>query len=244
SLFDDGGRVWLDDILVIDDGVPDGAVTPVTSLPFTVTAGERKRIRIDFFELAGAASLDLKWALGTSTPQPIPDTAVTPGYNLPTSSTVDDSVPGASGLASNLVTPLSTSTGYGSNPWLGMATTSTVDPGGLGLTTTIGYEAPSAAANKWLRRLTRTMPAGGGAVTTSDYYDDTEGPIEAVCGAPASAPQYGALKSITGPTVNGSEVATEYVYDDLGRTIGTKSTGDPAWSCVTYDARGRVAETA
>src|SRR5690606_40401998 len=103
SLFDDGGRVWLDDILVIDDGVPDGAVTPVTSLPFTVTAGERKRIRIDFFELAGAASLDLKWALGTSTPQPIPDTAVTPGYNLPTSSTVDDSVPGASGLASNLV---------------------------------------------------------------------------------------------------------------------------------------------
>src|SRR5690606_6063541 len=51
SLFDDGGRVWLDDILVIDDGVPDGAVTPVTSLPFTVTAGERKRIRIDFFEL-------------------------------------------------------------------------------------------------------------------------------------------------------------------------------------------------
>src|SRR5690606_1863546 len=245
SLFDDGGRVWLDDILVIDDGVPDGAVTPVTSLPFTVTAGERKRIRIDFFELAGAASLDLKWALGTSTPQPIPDTAVTPGYNLPTSSTVDVSVPGASGLASNLVTPLSTSTGYGSNPWLGMATTSTIDPDGLGLTTTIGYEAPSTAANSWLRRLTRTMPSGGGAVTTSDYYADTEQLGAAVCGLPATMVQYGWLKSITGPTpASGSAVTTEYAYDVLGRTVGTKTTGDPAWSCVTYDARSRVAETA
>ena len=39
-------------------------------------------------------------------------------------------------------------------------------------------------------------------------------------------------------------VTTEYVYDVLGRTAGTKRTGDTTWSCVTYDARGRVSQSA
>jgi RHS repeat-associated protein len=246
TIFDDGGRLYLNDELLVSDMVANTTTSTLNSSIITgIEAGERRSIRAEFFSLTGTASLTLQWAINGGTFTNIPDTALTPGYNLATSATVDDSVPAVSGLASNLVTPLSTSTGYGANPWLGMVTTATVDPGGLGLTTTIGYEAPSTAANNWLRRLTRTMPSGGGAVTTSDYYDDTEQLGTAVCGLPATTVQYGWLKSITGPTpAGGSAVSTEYVYDILGRTVGTKTTGDLAWSCVSYDARGRVAETA
>jgi RHS repeat-associated protein len=239
--FDDGGRLYLNDELQVTN-----TGSPINSAILTgITAGERRRIRVDYYELTGNASLQLQWSVNGGAFVDVPDTALTPGYNLATSSTVDDSVPAGSGLASDLVTPLTTSTGYGANPWLGMATTSTVDPGGLALTTTIGYEAPSTAANSWLRRLTRTMPSGGGAVTTSQYYTDTQQLGTSICGLPATTVQHGWLKQITGPSpATGSAVSTEYVYDVLGRTVGTKTTGDPAWSCVSYDARGRVAQTA
>jgi RHS repeat-associated protein len=239
--FADGGRLYLNDELQVT-----AVATPINTAIFTgITAGERRRIRVDYAEFTGDASVQLQWAINGGTFVDVPDSALTPGYNLATSSAVDDSVPAASGLASDLVTSLSTSTGYGSSPWLGMATTSTVDPGGLGLTTTIGYEAPSTAANSWLRRLTRTMPSGGGAISTSTYYDDTEQLGTAGCGLPATTVQYGWLKSITGPTpASGPAVSTRYAYDIVGRAVGTKTTEDPAWSCVTYDIRGRVAETA
>jgi len=57
----------------------------------------------------------------------------------------------------------------------------------------------------------------------------------------AGTNQYGLLKSTTGPTpASGQPVTTQYVYDLMGRTVGTKTTGDTGWSCVTFDARGRV----
>ena len=239
--FDDGGRLYLDDELLVTHT----GSTINSPIVTGIAAGERRRIRVDYYERTGSATLKLLWSINGGAFTQVPDSAVTPGYNLATSSTVDDSVPAASGLAPDLVTPLTTSTGYGANPWLGMATTSTIDPGGLALTTTIGYEAPSTAANSWLRRLTRAMPSGGGAVTTSQYYGDTAGPVEAVCGVSASTLQYGALKQITGPSpASGSPVSTQYVYDLLGRAVGSKSSGDPAWSCVTYDARGRTTQSA
>jgi len=231
---DDRAMLYLDDELITT------SVGSPSNGPIRHLSG-RHRIRVDYYELTGNASLQLQWSVNGGTFVNIPDTAVTPGYNLATSSTVDDSVPTGSGLPSNLVTPLKTSTGYGTNPWLGMATTSTVDPGGLNLTTTIGYEPVTDAANKWLRRLTRAMPSGGGAVTTSAYYDDTQQLGASVCGLPATTVQYGWLKSVTGPAPStGSAVATEYAYDILGRTVGSKTTGDPAWSCVSYDTRGRA----
>jgi len=72
-------------------------------------------------------------------------------------------------------------------------------------------------------------------------YADTEQLGASVCGLPATTIQYGWLKKITGPTPGtGSAVATEYAYDVLGRTVGSRTTGDPAWSCVSFDARGRA----
>lgn len=244
ALLDEGGRLYLNDELLLADLIADGTTTTTHSPVITgIDAGERRRIRVEFFETTGNASLTLQWAINGGAWVNIPDSAVTPGFNLATSTTVHDSVPTASGLPGNLVTDLTTATGYGTNPWFGLATTSTIDPGGLGLTTTISYEAPSAAANSWLRRLTRTMPSGGGAVTNSDYYDDTEQLGSVICGLPSTTKQYGWLKQITGPTpATGSAVTIQYVYDELGRTVGTKR-GSEDWSCVTYDARGRISQT-
>lgn len=245
TILDDGGALYLDDDRIINDSVADGVVSTLNSPVITgIIAGERRRIRLDFFELASASALTLQWSINGATFVNIPDSALTPGYGLSTSSTVDDSVPAGSGLPSNLVTPLTTSTGYGTNPWLGLATTTTVNPGGLGLTTTIGYEAPSTAANSWLRRLTRTMPSGGSAVTSSAYYGNMEGAGYAACGLTASSPQYGLLKTVTGPSGTGGAVTVRYAYDQLGRTVATLASGDPTPSCVTFDLRGRPTTTA
>ncbi|MFJ2535631.1 hypothetical protein [Microbacterium maritypicum] len=130
------------------------------------------------------------------------------------------------------------------HPWLGQATAGTVDPDGLALTTSTTFEQPGAAG--WLRRLTRTLPAGGVAVapatakTTSTYYGDLEN-APAVCGIPSGTKQYGMAKSTTGPTpASGGAITTEYAYDAWGRAVATKSTGDTDWSCTGYDARGKV----
>jgi RHS repeat-associated protein len=242
---DDGVRVYLNEDLLINDFAQDGAVSTVQSSPINgVVAGERRRIRVEFFDIAATSSLTLQWSTdGGVTWANIPNSALTPDYGLTTSSTVDDSVPASSGLASNLVTPLATSTGYGDNPWLGLATTSTINPGGLNLVTTTGHEPPvtPTTPNSWLRRLTRTMPSGAPATTTSTYWDDTATLPAETCGVPAGTRQHGFVKTTT--TAAPASTVTEYVYDILGRTVGTKRSGDGGWSCVTYDTRGRVVQS-
>jgi RHS repeat-associated protein len=62
--------------------------------------------------------------------------------------------------------------------------------------------------------------------------------------AQPGARQYGALKqTIQPPASDGSRVTTQYVYDLFGRTLGTKRSGDTAWTCAVYDARGRSIST-
>jgi len=66
----------------------------------------------------------------------------------------------------------------------------------------------------------------------------------AVCGVDPGTRQYGALKQTTlPPAADGTRVTTQFVYDLLGRVNGTKRSGDPAWTCATYDARGRIVST-
>lgn len=159
---DDGVRVWIDDQLVIDDLVLNAGTRVSSELPSL--AGERHRIRIDYFENTGAASFSLKWRSEPSaTAELIPLNALSPDYRLTTSSTMDDTT--TAGAAPGLTTR----TDYGDHPWLGAAVDNTLDPGGLNLTTGLTFEAPSASAATWLRRLTRTMPSGGDATTTTSY---------------------------------------------------------------------------
>ena len=245
TTFDDGGRVYLNDDLIINDFANDGLASTLNSPIFNgVAQYERRRIRVDFYEILGYSALTLQWSLNGGAFVNVPDDALSPDYGLITSSKLFDSVPSATGLASDLVTPLETATGYGTYPWLGAPTSSTVNPGGLGLTTTIGFEPPSSAANSWLRRLNRALPSGASATTTSAYYTDTQPLGTARCDLPASEVQYGWLKSTTGPTpATGSAVKTEYAYDSLGRVRATNKMGDPAWSCATFDVRGRTTQT-
>lgn len=190
---------------------------------------------------SGLHLVTLQWSINGGAWANVPDSALTPDYGLSTASTTDDSVPSGSGLASDLVTPITTATGYGSQPWLGLARTSTLDPGTgrLNLQTTTKYETPTTAANSWLRRLERTMPSGASATTVSTYWLDADTLPSAACGVPAGTRQSGLLKTITAPL---SATQTEFIYDILGRTAGTRHTGED-WTCVTYDARGRVTST-
>ena len=239
---DDGARVWVGDTLLVDKW--EGGVAERVGSPITVTAGETRRIRVEYRDDTSTALLQLKWRTPSSgtTASIVPGTALRPDYGLVTRTTTDDST-GTPGAAA----PSTTAAVSYQHPWLGQATASTVDPGGLALTTSTTFEQPGASG--WLRRLTRTLPAGAAAgapstaKTTSAYYGDLES-APAVCGIPSGTRQFGLLKSTTGPTpAGGGAITTEYAYDAWGRTVATKTSGDIDWSCTGYDARGKVIST-
>lgn len=255
---DDGSRVWLADARIIDRWA-DGAATDATSQSITAAAGETRRIRVEYYDLSGGASLQLKWTTPSSSSYVlIPGTALRPDYGNLTSTTVEDSVPSGINSVSDANAPsLTTSVGY-ELPWLGLATSSTVDPGAgkLNLTTATAYEGPGSG---WLRRLTKALPAAVAAnapdtsKTRYAYYGALEMAPAGVCQLSVFNPQtnaqtfvdhggqFGALKSVTTPNAaDGRNVVTEYVYDVMGRVVGKKSTGDTAWSCTTYGSLGRV----
>ncbi|UAJ79188.1 hypothetical protein IT072_18600 [Leifsonia sp. ZF2019] len=243
---DDGSQVWLNDVLMINDWVSGAAhLSPTANV--TVTAGQVMRIRLQYKEDTSTASLQLLWTPPGSSQAVIPGTALSPAYGLATSSQTDDSAPAGNPNVSNSQVPaLKSATGYGSNPWLGMATSTSADPAGLNLTTTNTYEPYGSTG--YLRQLSQTLPAGN-TTTTNTYYTETGGYATqvnggtAVCGLPASTPQYGQLMTSTGATpATGAAIVTSYVYDLLGRVVATKRTGDNDWSCTTYDARGRVTQ--
>ncbi|MEV7766520.1 PA14 domain-containing protein [Microbacterium sp. NPDC086615] len=238
---DDGARVWLDDVLIIDRwGAPAG--TDGTSAAFTVAAGDVRRIRIEYFDIASSAFLQLKWATPSNGAYVIvPGAQLRPDYGLVTSRTVDD----ATTVAGAAAPSMTTANAY-ADPVVGQVTESTVDPGGLALKSTASFEQLNGAG--WLRQKSKALPAAAasGSITdakstTRAYYGDAEQLTEDTCGVPAGTRQFGMLKSSTGPTpASGPAVMTSYVYDVMGRTAGTRVTGDEAWSCTTVDARGRT----
>ncbi|MFT4212630.1 MAG: PA14 domain-containing protein [Microbacterium sp.] len=239
---DDGVRVWLDDVIMINRWV-DQSPTDVDSAEFTVAAGETRRVRLEYYDNSSGAHIDLQWKLpGASVFTVIPGTQLHPDYGLTTQTTMED----VSTTANTAAPSITTRTAY-QNPWTGQATSTTVDPGGLNLTTAATYEDP-ASTTLWMRQLTSTLPAATAASTVSAatsttrvYYSDLGQITSTTCGVPSGTRQYGMLKSVTGPTpATGSAVTTTYLYDVMGRVVGTKVTGDTSWSCTTYDARGRV----
>ncbi|RKR75877.1 PA14 domain-containing protein [Frondihabitans australicus] len=254
---DDGAEVFLNDQLVISDwGSHSAHYSPVHTV--VATAGEVMRIRVEYLQETGDGHLELDWATpGKTVPTtdssnvPIPGADLAPAYNLATSNHTDDSVPtGVSGVSNSQVQSTTGTTSYGSSPWLGQATSSVVDSGTgtLNLTSSSTFEK---AGTGYLRQLTTVMPAGAGTTSTSTYYGDNESYGTAlntstpICGVPVNTPQYGMAETTTGPT-NSDGVArtTQYVYDVMGRMVGSKSPGDTAWTCTTYDSRGRVTAVA
>ena len=254
TVADDATQLWIDDILVIGDWAGENSHTSAERDIPAVTAGQTKSIRLAYADRTGDAELDLQWKLpGSAVWATVPASAFSPDYGLANRTTVHDSAPASSGLSDAQVPDIVTSLQY-EHPWLGAATSTTIDPDGLALTTAESYEAPGGSG--YLRRLTRHLPgaveaAGASAPAASAgnssvYYGDTETLAEAgftadVCGVPLSTPQHGFMKTSTGATpAVGSAVVTEFVYDLWGRTVGTKRSGDTSWSCNYFDDRGRA----
>lgn len=249
SNVDDGVSLWVDDTLVLS--APFGSTV---SMPVTRAAAGPARIRVEYANSGGGpGTFTLTWSGPGVTSGTIPDSALDPDYGLTTSTTSADAAPasvpaGTPAVTSAQVPSLTTSTGYGSRPWLGQPTTSSTDPAGLNLTTTTAYETGTSGFNrrtgKWLPSATAgglTDAAHGYSYT---YYaaGDTQ---PAVCSAPAGALPAGLAKTTTEPTpATGTAVATTFVYDEWGRVIGSNKAGDTGWTCTTYDARGRVTQVA
>ena len=238
---DDGARVWVGDTLVTDKW--EAGPAERVGAPITVAAGESRRIRVEYRDDSWTATLQLKWRTPSSgTASVVPGSALRPDYGLVTKTVADDST-----AVSGAVAPTTTASFTYQHPWLGQATASTVDPDGLALKTATTFEQPGGSG--WLRRLTRALPgatvagAPASAQTTSAYYGDLEN-APGVCGIPAGTKQGGLVKSTTGPTPSaGSAITTSFAYDAWGRTVGTKTSADAEWSCVTFDARGKVASS-
>ena len=74
----------------------------------------------------------------------------------------------ASGVTSSKTTTATTYDGSGLDAQYGLATDTILDPGGLNLTTSTGYEPPGAGG--YLRRTTRTLPSGTSTAITTAYY--------------------------------------------------------------------------
>lgn len=238
---DDGSRVWLDDVLMVNRWVDQGP-TLADSPVFEVTAGEVRRVRLEYYENAGGARVDLQWRTpGAGAFEVIPGSQLRPDYGLLTRSTVEDSTSMPGAAAPSIVTEKTYQ-----DPIVGQVSAVTVDPGGLGLKITASWETVNGSG--WLRQKSKALPAAAasGSITdanstTRAYFGDSEQLAEDTCGVPAGTRQFGMLKSSTGPTpASGPAIITSYVYDVMGRTAGTRVTGDTGWSCTTVDARGRT----
>ncbi len=257
---DDGTQLWLNDSIVINN-LSSSAAHYAAAVPFVATAGQVVRVRLNYLQTGGGSHLELDWATpGTSVPSSpasnvaVPGADLSPSYGLATTTKTYDSVPsGVSGVTSSQVTNVVASTSYSTNalgPWLGLAQSTTVDPTGDGnaspvnLTSTASYETPG---NGYLRQTGTTKPAGSSTTSVSAYYTATGTPAglpgvtATTCGVSSSTVQYGLLKSTTGPApASGSALLTYYMYDVLGRLVGTLAPGDTVWTCRSYDARGRM----
>jgi RHS repeat-associated protein len=221
---DDGVRLYVDDKLVIDHWVDGAGTWPDSPDVANIAANGTTwhRIRIDLYENAGGAQLTLQWIPPGGGVATVPGTNLIPRLDLVTATQDPDAK--------------TTATTY-ADPALGLATGITVDPGGLALTTSTGYETPGSG---FLRRTARTLPAGNS--WTYAYYGNTEARTNP-CPAGGSANQAGFLKTRTGPDPDGAgaQIARveETVYDTAGRPVASRI-NDESWACVTYDSRGRV----
>lgn len=221
---DDGVRVFIDDKTIIDSWVDQAFVRTGT-----YAAGEAgwKRIRIDYYEASGGAGISLYWI------PPAGSSALVPGSNLRP----------AYGLVTSRVDPdlKATANEYGSRPELGLLTASVIDPGTgkLNLRTTTEYN------DSYFRRSKRTLPKGDQTAVGYTYYGSTEARANPCVSGSAAVNQGGALKIVTQADPDGSQTAfssivTEFVYDQAGRVVAEKVSGDTLWTCTGYDSRGRV----
>ncbi|HVM28505.1 MAG TPA: PA14 domain-containing protein [Mycobacteriales bacterium] len=240
---DDRARLWIDNKLVVDHW-PDGAWNGAKSATFhNAVAGALLPIRIEHNDTGGGARLRLSWTPPGQSSATVPASALSPGYNLITSTTTSDASPDRPGAVSTQRTV----TDYGSKPWEGLAQSTTVDPGGLNLTTQVRYDSEH-------RRTHRALPGGDVGDATARYTDAYYGNTATLANpCQAGSPvlnQAGRLLTNTAPqSSNGQQLVRENVYDLTGRVLASRTRtatlpSTEPWTCTSYDNRGRTLTTA
>ena len=231
---DDGVALTIDGTELIYAWYNHNGWSPTAT--FTTTeANRRYPIQVDFYEATMNAEVHLYWTKPSGGGQVlVPGANLFPAYGLTTSTTDADGK--------------QTSTQYSKGsigPEYGLATATIADPGGLNLTTSTTYEAPSSST--FLRRTSRTLPNGSATTVNYAYYGTSgtaDDPVTNTCGITSSTSQAGLLKEVTEADPDGAggqaPIKRQFVYDQLGRRVGSTIVGDGYWSCTSYDARGRV----
>jgi RHS repeat-associated protein len=223
---DDGARVWIDDTLVYSHWTGESSTTQ--NVFNNATAGALHRIRVEFVETTGNASLDLQWippSGGSATD--VSGSNLFPDLGLVTSTTTQDSTTNSPSVT--------TKTNY-SSPEYGLVSSTVTDPSGLALSTQSTFEPLTGAGSAYLRQVTKTLPAGN--QTTYTYYGNSDTPTNP-CGG-STYNQGGMLSSTSNPAPGtGTQIIEHHYYDNAGRTIASwQNTDSP--TCTSYDTRGRV----
>jgi RHS repeat-associated protein len=245
---DDSATLWVDDKKVTGVSTPGTAVSsPLTVDPTKLV----QRIRIQLAEVTGTAKLQLLWKKpGDSSFTTVPGDRFSPDYGLATSSVSDDSVPAVTGITAGQVSSAVASTAYSSSPWLGLPSSTSVGPTGSVLTSTFSYDSYGRTTSQLLpAQVANGAALGSTSATNNVYWGDYAALSSKLSTAPCpgvttSTPQSGLLWSTTNPApAVGSTIETDYVYDILGRVVGSRHAGESTWTCVSYDPRGRPAST-
>lgn len=226
--------VFLDDAVHLYEWTNTTGTNDITVT--TTAANTAKRLRIDFAETTGSAVLRMLWkAPGSSTFVAVPGASLHTGYSLETTTVAPDGQTTSTSYTDSTA-------GLGAEHAVPVARTT--DPGGAGLTERVTLE-PAGTGHR--RPVARTLPSGAGSTTTTAYYGDAEtrdNPCTA--GAdPANQAGQAKLRTAADPDGTGAQapIVTENVYDAAGRVVATR-VGAEAWTCTTYDARGRTVKVA
>ncbi|MCO5311848.1 MAG: PA14 domain-containing protein [Microthrixaceae bacterium] len=224
-----GARMLIDGEVVVDSWNATG--TWPTSAAKSYAAGWH-RVVFELKAYTGTSVMHWEWLIPGGSWVQIPAGSFKPDLGLVTSQT------GVDGVV--------TTTGY-SDPVAGQVTASTVDPGGLNLTSATTHET-RGTTNQFMRRVSRSLPAGASSTNTYAYYTGSEVPSAPTCAGSGvsvtAVAQRGLQKSsrAADPTVSGGSggLLRQSIYDASGRVVAARVSTDAKWSCTQYDSRGRV----
>jgi RHS repeat-associated protein len=175
-----------------------------------------KSVTIELPRAGAVGYFAVNAAAGSDALAPVSFDSVVPGYATPTTTQINDVIPGE-------MRPISVT--KHDNPASGEVSAHII-PGGL--RTSYTYEGLNDEQDRWGRNLTRTTP--GGEVQTMSYWPSTgTTTLPAVCGAATVA-----LLGLPKSTQRQDGTSMQNFYDGRGRAVAS----------VTRDARGEVVQTA
>ncbi|WP_107657275.1 PA14 domain-containing protein [Nocardia suismassiliense] len=236
----DGVRLWIDDLLIVDSWTDKAATATVPGTYTNTTPGGWHRVRVDYYNRSGTAgALDFTWTPpGSGSAVTVPGQNLAPRYGLETS---DISHNGSERAPAKKVSTEFSDPANGIDPAFGLAVSTIGDPGGVNL---IGRKLFEKPGQGFLRQLAANLPAGDltnpDKRGTSVYYGGNESRANPCEANSAAVYQGGRVKTATGAKNSGGAASViETVYNARGLMVATRTNNEP-WSCVSYDARGRI----